>query len=104
MGRMIIATLLSVAIFSFLFYILNNKICGIFKPIQRDLINLNKGTRRVLNFAGITLAILISVYLRIVLNLSEISSGLILGFLGALQDTCFKNNIVENSLGDDAQI
>lgn len=74
MARMIIATLLSAAIFSFLFYILNNKICGIFKPIQRDLINLNK-----------------------------ISSGLILGFLGAMQDTCFKNNIVENSLGVDEE-
>lgn len=74
MARMIIATLLSAGIFSFLFYILNNKICGIFKPIQRDLINLNK-----------------------------ISSGLILGFLGAMQDTCFKNNIVENSLGVDEE-
>lgn len=103
MVRIIIATLLSAGIFSFLFYILNNKIYGIFKPIQRDLISLNKWTRRALNFAGFILVILISVYLKIILNLSEIGTGLILGFLGAIQDTCFKNNIVENSVDANEQ-
>ena len=101
MGRVIIVTLLSGAIFSFLFYILNDKICGIFKPIQRDLININKGTRQILNFTSFILAILISVYLTIMLNLSEISMGLILGFLNAIKDTCLKNNIVENLVGVD---
>ena len=103
MGKIIIATLLSSAIFSFLFHILNNKICGIFKPIQRDLINLGKWTRRILNISGFFLAILISVYFRIILNLSEVSTGLILGFLGAIIDTCFRNNIVENSIGVDKE-
>ena len=101
MGRVIIVTFLSGLIFSFLFYILNDKICGIFKPIQRDLININKVTRHVLNFTGFILAILISVYLTIMLNLSEISTGLILGFLNAIKDTCLKNNIVENLVGVD---
>lgn len=103
MGTMIIATLLSAAVFSFIFYILNNRIGGIFKAIQKDLSNLNKGTRRILNFAGFILAILISVYLRIALNLSDISGGLILGFLGAILDTCFRNNIVENTIGNNKQ-
>lgn len=103
MGRVIMATLLSGAIFSFLFYILNEKICGIFKQIQRDLINLNKGTRHALNFAGFILAILISIYLTIMLNLSEISTGLILGFLNAIKDTCLKNNVVENIIDVDEQ-
>lgn len=97
-GMLIIATLLSAAIFSLLFYLLNDRICGIFKPIQRDLGKLNKGTRRILNFAGFILAILISVYLRIILDLSAFSTGLILGFLGGIIDTCFSKNIVENNM------
>ena len=37
LGVAIIATLLSGVVFSFLLHILNNKIWGVFVPMQRDL-------------------------------------------------------------------
>ena len=93
----IVATILSAAISNFLLNILNDKVWGVFKPMQRDLCNLSNGTRRILNFAGILLAILITVFLSISLGISKLSSGLILGFLGSTVDICFRNNIVENT-------
>ncbi|MCR8746839.1 hypothetical protein [Romboutsia lituseburensis] len=98
MGTMVITTLLSSVISSLLLYILNTRIWGIFKPIQRDLSSLSNLTRRILSFAGFLLAIFITIFLRISLNISGAGSGLILGFLGSIVDTCFRNNIIENNL------
>ncbi|MEG1410164.1 MAG: hypothetical protein RSD36_10025 [Terrisporobacter sp.] len=94
--KMIIATLLSAAISSLLLYILNNKICGIFKEIQRDLRNLSNKTRRILRFSGFILAISLSVFLSIRLDISDVKCGIILGFLISIVDTCFENNVIEN--------
>ncbi|WP_297133597.1 hypothetical protein [Terrisporobacter sp.] len=91
----IIATVLSSATFSFLFYILNYRICGIFEPIQRDLEKLSNTSRRILSFAGYVLVILITAFLKVSLGISSLICGLILGFLGTIIDTCFRNNIIE---------
>ncbi len=92
---MIIATVLSSATFSFLFYILNYRICGVFEPMQRDLGSLSNVNRRILSFAGYVLVILITAFLKVSLGVSSIICGLILGFLGSIIDTCFRNNIIE---------
>ncbi len=55
---MTIATVLSSATFSFLFYILNYMICGIFEPMQRDLGNLSNVNGRILSFTCYVLVIL----------------------------------------------
>lgn len=103
MRTKVITTLLSSAISSFLLYILNTRIWGIFKPIQRDLSSLSNLTRRILNFAGFLLAIFITIFLRTSLNISVAESGLILGFFGSIVDTCFRNNIIENNLENTEQ-
>nr|WP_288248560.1 hypothetical protein [uncultured Romboutsia sp.] len=43
------------------------------------------------------MAILITVVLKIVLNINSFENGLVLGFLLAIKDTCFKYDIVENA-------
>lgn len=96
LGKVIIATLLSSATFSSLFYILNHRIYAIFEPMQRDLDKLSNINRSILSFIGYILSILITVFLRVSPGVSSITCGLILGFLLALIDTCFRNNIVEN--------
>ncbi|WP_042274554.1 hypothetical protein [Faecalimicrobium dakarense] len=93
---MIIATILSRLIFSFLFYILNYKTCGVFESMQRDLGKLSNINRRILNFAGHALAISITVLLGIRLGISRVVAGLILGFLSALIDICFGDSIIGN--------
>ena len=42
------------------------------------------------------LIILITVFLNVVLDISSLESGLVLGFLLSLKDICFKSNVVEN--------
>ena len=96
MGVLIISTFLSGVIFSFLLHILNNKIRGVFIPMQRDLDNLSNTNRRILNFAGYVLAILISIFLRVSLGIDGIVSGLILGFMMSIVDICFRDNIIDN--------
>ncbi len=71
------------------------KICGVFEPMQRDLGNLSNTNRRILSFAGYALVILITAFLKVSLGISSIICGLILGFLGSIIDTCFRNNIIE---------
>lgn len=71
------------------------KICGVFEPMQRDLGNLSNTNRRILSFAGYVLVILITAFLKVSLGISSIICGLILGFLGSIIDTCFRNNIIE---------
>lgn len=94
--KAIIATLLSGVVFSFLLHILNNKIWGVFVPMQRDLGNLSNTNRRILNFACYILAVLISVFLRVSLDIDGVVSGLILGFMMSIVDTCFRDNIIDN--------
>ncbi len=96
LGVSIIATLLSGVIFSFLLHILNDKILGIFVPMQRDLGKLSNINKRILNFALNVLAVLISVFLRVSLDIDAFLSGLILGFMISIVDTCFRNNIIDN--------
>ena len=96
LGASIIATLLSALIFSFLLHTLNSRRWGVFIPTQSDLGNLSNTNRRILSFAGYVLAILITTFLRVSLGISGVVSGLVLGFLGALIDTCFRDNIIEN--------
>ena len=61
------------------------------------LINKDNKTRSTLSFLGFILAILITVVLKIVLNINSFENGLVLGFLLAIKDTCFKYDIVENA-------
>ena len=96
LGASIIATLLSALIFSFLLHTLNSRVWGVFIPMQRDLGNLSNTNRLILSFAGYVLAILITTFFRVSLGISGVVSGLVLGFLGALIDTCFRDNIIEN--------
>lgn len=92
----VIVTILSGVFFSFLLHNLNDNICKIFMPIQRDLGNLSIANRRILNFLGYVLSILISVLLRVIFNNSSVVWCVILGFLMALVDTCFGDNIIDN--------
>lgn len=96
LGLLIIVTLLSGMIFSFLLHILNQNICGIFVSMQRDFDNLSNKNRCILNFIGYVLAILISVFLRVTFDINGVVGGVILGFLMALVDTCFGQNIIGN--------
>lgn len=94
--NMILATLLSATISSLLLYILNNRICGVFRTIQVDLRKLSNRNRRILSFLGFVLSIFVVVFLRISLQINSAISGIILGILGSIIDTCFDNNIIEN--------
>lgn len=96
LGVSIIATVLSGIVFSFLLHILNHKIWGVFVPMQRDLGNLSNINRCILNFACYVLAILISIFLRVSLGIDGVVSGLILGFMMSIVDTCFRDNIIDN--------
>lgn len=94
--RIITGSILSGLICSFLLNVLNNKIWGIFKPIQKDLGKLTNKTRRILSFSGFLLTASITVLLSIRLNINYFEAGLILGFFNSIKDLCFKENIVEN--------
>ena len=93
----IVVATLSGLIFSFLLHIINQNICGIFVSIQRDLDKLSNRSIRILNFLGYILAIVISVLLRVIFNLSGVKWGIILGFLMALVDNCLGINIIDKN-------
>ena len=93
----IIGVALSNLICSFLLNILNNNMWSVFNVIRKDLNKLTNKTRSILSFLGFILAILITVVLKIVLNINSFEEGLALGFLLAIKDTCFKYDIVENA-------
>ena len=92
----IIGIALSNLICSFLLNILNKNMWSVFNVIRKDLNKLTNKTRGILSFLGFILAIFIAVMLKIVLNINSFENGLVLGFLLAVKDTCFKYNIVEN--------
>ena len=92
----IIGTALSSLICSFLLNILNNNMWSVFNEIRKDLNKLTNKTRSILSFSGFLLMILITAFLNRVLYISSFESGLVLGFLLSLKDTCFKSNVVEN--------
>ena len=92
----IIGVALSNLICSFLLNILNNNMWSVFNVIRKDLNKLTNKTR-YFEFLGFILAILITVVLKIVLNINSFENGLVLGFLLAIKDTCFKYDIVENA-------
>ena len=89
------------AVIAFIMYfaisILNNNMWSVFNVIRKDLNKLTNKTRGILSFLGFILAILITVVLKIVLNINSFENGLVLGFLLAIKDTCFKYDIVENA-------
>lgn len=88
-----ITTILSCIVFSFLLHNFNQRICGLFISMQKDLDKINKINRRILYFMGHMLSISISVNLALRLKLSSIEYGLILGFLIAIVNICFESNI-----------
>lgn len=92
----IIGVALSNLICSLLLNILNKNMWSVFNVIRKDLNKLTNKTRSTLSFLGFILAILITVVLKIVLNINSFEEGLVLGFLLAVKDTCFKYDIVEN--------
>ena len=92
---MIIGVMISSLIGSLLLNTLNN-MYSIFNSIQKDLGKLTNKTRYILRFSGFVLMILITVFLNVVLDISSLESGLVLGFLLSLKDICFKSNVVEN--------
>ena len=69
---------------------------SVFNEIRKDLNKLTNKTRSILNFFGFVLMILITVFFNVVLDISSLESGLVLGFLLSLKDICFKSNVVEN--------
>ena len=95
LAPMIIGVMISRLIGSLLLNTLNNRY-SIFNSIQTDLGKLTNKTRYILSFSGFVLMILITIYLNVVLDISSLESGLVLGFLLSLKDTCFKSNVVEN--------
>lgn len=96
----IIGVFLSNLICSFLLNFLNNNMWSIFNVIRKDLDKLTNTTRRILNFSNFLLIALITVFLSIKLDISNFEQGLILGFLLAIKDTCFKSNIFEYKKGE----
>ena len=92
----ILGVILSSLCFSFLLNLLNNKMWSIFNVIRKDLDKLTNQTRRILNFSSFLLTTLITVLFTFVLDISSFEQGLILGFLLAIKDTCFKTNLFEN--------
>lgn len=93
----IIGVSLSHLICSFLLNILNNNMWSVFNEVRKDLNKLTNKTRSILSFLGFILVILITVVLNIVLNINSFENGLVLGFLLAIKDVCFKRDIVENT-------
>ena len=91
-GRMdgVVSTIIGVAL-------LNYNLWSEYNVIRKDLNKLTNKTRGILSFLGFILAILITVVLKIVLNINSFENGLVLGFLLAIKDTCFKYDIVENA-------
>ena len=61
------------------------------------LYKLSNTSRKILNFLGYILVILISVFLRVTFDISGVVWGVILGFLIALVDTCLGQNIIDNN-------
>lgn len=93
----IVVAILSGLIFSFLLNILNQNMCSIFVCMHRDLDKLSNKSIRILNFLGYILVILISVFLRLIFNISGVVWGVILGFLMALVDNFLGQNIIDNN-------
>lgn len=92
---MVISTILSRGIFSFLFYIFNYKVCGIFNSLQSDLAKLSRTNRRILNLTGHFLSIVVAVLIGVRLDFDRVVVGLMLGFLSALVDICFGDTIID---------
>ena len=88
----IIGIMLSGLTCNFLLNTLNNNMWSVFNEIRKDLGKLSNQTRRILSFLGFILAILTTISLNIILNISSFEEGLILGFLLSVKDTCFKEN------------
>ena len=72
----IIGVALSNLICSFLLNILNNNMWSVFNVIRKDLNKLTNKTRGILSFLGFILAILITVVLKIVLNINSFEEWL----------------------------
>lgn len=90
---MIITTILSRLIFSFLLHLLNYKIIGVFDSMQSDLAKLSNRNRRIIYFAGHGLAMAITVLIWVKFGISYVLTGIILGFGSALVDICFGDSI-----------
>ena len=94
----VVSTIIGVALSNLICsFLLNNNMWSVFNVIRKDLNKLTNKTRSTLSFLGFILAILITVVLKIVLNINSFENGLVLGFLLAIKDTCFKYDIVENA-------
>ena len=72
----IIGVALSNLICSFLLNILNKNMWSVFNVIRKDLNKLTNKTRSILSFLGFILAILITVVLKIVLNINSFEEWL----------------------------
>ncbi len=90
----IISCMLSRLIFSFLLDILNNNMWSIFNVISKDFSKLTTTTRCILRLSALLMTMLIVFSLNVVFYISPIEIGLILGFLLAVEDNCFKTDMV----------
>lgn len=91
---------LSITIFSYLFYWLNNSKLGLFKSIQRKIDTLNEKKKRNLNvFTNILLTII--GLLCLANNINFFVTGLILGIIIAFDLVCFRE--LENIFKTDSK-
>lgn len=91
---LVISAVVSMILFSFLFYKLNCKF-GLFEPIRRkiDALNENNKKKLVLVFYAI---VLITVFGPMD-GMNNIAQGVVFGIVFSFKDVCFKTNFMETS-------
>ena len=88
------ATCLSIVIFSYLFYWLNNGKLRLFKSIQNKIDTFSEKKKRKIKAFAFILVILI-LFLLLTFNVNTIAVGSIAGILISFRDICFKNTFIE---------
>lgn len=92
----IVFMLISAIFFNLLFYILNKSPLKVFKYVQNNL-KKSKLLKKQYNKRILYILIILGIsFLAEKLNLSSVLFGIILGFLFALIDICFEDNIIED--------
>lgn len=95
--KVLICAYLSLLIFSFLFYKLNDNKRALFKSIQAKVNKLNEQKKRKLKITS-NIFIFIAILILAIFNNSDIIAGLIIGLLFSIKDICFSQNHIENDL------
>lgn len=90
-----LSVFLSLAIFNFLFYWLNCSKLKSFKTIQNKIDTFNEKKKRRIKAIIFILITTIFPLILLMLNMSIITIGFIMGILASVRDICFRDTFIE---------